>query len=258
LRWRVQLGGIGKGLGSHLAELLTEPGLRVVIEGGVAYLESESLESLSTPDEVRAVAAELVCSIRGVLALGGAHPTTAITVGAILRERGDGPADIYVQAGVASLSMRVFGARVVRTGDVGVEQGPSQMQGLTALARRDPDVAKVFRLRSRGLDPCSWADLYRIVEVIQADLKGTPSAVTRGWWTMPSGLRLSGVCRARVSAATTRGMASSKEPHLRSRCRFCRLAGSSIESFADGSPSSRPRGSRPTVECARSSGTEAL
>jgi hypothetical protein len=184
-RWFVQLQGHPFDLG-HLALHLLGPDLTVCRDerGSDHLLYSSSFTDDLSSEQIAERANQFAVLLSGALTVirTGSEP---VRVGAVYRTNDAGGRDVFVRLN-ESISVRAeVGAVVVSATDsegvpVAVTQPPSRTQQLIQLAAADPAIAKVLRLVV-GYDAKLWVGLYRIYEVIEADVGGQSALVATAW-----------------------------------------------------------------------------
>jgi hypothetical protein len=179
-KWRVTLIGDSWDLGS-LAEL----GVGVTGDGNTFVLYSAEFERFTDASEVRQHAIKLVEMLNGIarIAVGDFDP---VEVGAVHGDDGDGTHSVLVVDKVrvrARAKVRIVDAT---TGSPVVTTTPSGVPASwVSIAARDQNVRQALRLIAGAVDP---VNLYRVFEVIRADVGGEDQVVTKGWATR-SGIR---------------------------------------------------------------------
>lgn len=185
ISWQVQLEG-----NSHDLEFLAKnfvTGSRKVLRDGESpsYLyESDSFHQCCTSEEVEQLAEEELAVLSGILKLER-EARHRLRYGAIYRPNANGGRDVFVRiresvrvrAQVGALTAFVNDAE----GNVITQTAPPPRSAvLLRLAAADAAVAKVLRLLSAS-DVMSWVGLYRIFEVIEADVGGQHKIEKQGW-----------------------------------------------------------------------------
>lgn len=183
--WQVQIRGCGSDL-EHLARHFGSQAVRVVSDeggGGFVYA-SDEFETCSTAEEVFAIAERELCVLSGILKIcRGSHEP--LLAGAVYKRNAAGGRDVFVQirdslqirAEVGDVTLTVTDCR----GNVVTNHSPPPRTiAIARLAPKDGAVAKAMRLLSAE-DSQTWAGLYRIYEVVEADVGGEAALKTRGW-----------------------------------------------------------------------------
>ncbi len=183
--WQVQLHGWGSDL-EHLARHFGSQPVRVVRDerDGAFLYESDAFATCSTSEEVLAIAEKELCALSGVLKLcRGSHEP--LRPGAVYKRNAAGGRDIFLHLR-DTLQVRVeFGEVTVTVTDsqgnvVTKPPPPPRSIAITRLALADAAVAKAMRLLSAE-DSETWVGLYRIYEVVEADVGGELALKKRGW-----------------------------------------------------------------------------
>lgn len=183
--WQVQVQGWVSDL-EHLARHFTSTPFRVSKEerdGGFFY-ESDSFATWQTSEEVLKLANDELCTLSGVLKMMHNSPEP-LRAGAVYRRNAAGGKDaflhikdtpqVHVEFGEATVT--VTGAE----GNVITKPVPTpRTVTIARLAATDNSVAKAMRLLSAP-DNKSWVGMYRIHEVIEADVGGESALKRRGW-----------------------------------------------------------------------------
>jgi len=152
-------------------------------DGDQLILRSHTFNELAEPNAVRAHAEAIVEALSGMsrLLLQSAE---RLTVSNVTEVRSDGTRNIFVQLEPAVLNISAgLGSIEVTHADGRVEEHrPSDpAPNWLAKASRNPAVARALRLRDAG--SLSWADLYRLYEVIEEGAGGEGAIVAAGWST---------------------------------------------------------------------------
>lgn len=186
MTWQVQVEGDPWDL-DYLVRISQSAPWRVQPEaGGSGYVYvSDSFSTLTASDEVEKAAAGEIGSLSGVLKL--MHDSREpLRQGAIFWASDDGGRDTFV---------RVRGFRPVRFGTPTLVQtdaaskplpahsAPSRAAAMLQVAAGDVAVSKVLRLLGAA-DAESWVGLYRVHEVIEADVGGQHTVQTLGWTSL--------------------------------------------------------------------------
>lgn len=183
--WQVQIQGWESDL-EYLSLYFTTPPVRVVKDedsGGFLY-ESSAFDNCATSQEVVDVAVQEFAVLSGVLKVArGAHKP--LRSGAVYQLNATGGRDIFIHVR-ESLQLRVeFGEVTVTVEDaqgniVTQPNPPPRIRLLAQLAASDAAVAKAMRLYADA-NSKSWVGLYRIYEVIEADVGGQASLTKLSW-----------------------------------------------------------------------------
>ncbi|WP_155888331.1 hypothetical protein [Cupriavidus sp. WS] len=184
--WKVRLKGDVRDL-EFLAKTL-ETGPRMVTHSreSPAYLyESESFHQCCSPEEVEQLAEQELAVLSGILKLER-NARDSLTYDAIYKPNLSGGEDVFVRIRDSIEARAEVGAIAVVASDAaGSVVGKSALPPpraalLLQLGADDEAVAKVLRLLN-GLDAASWVGLYRICEVIEADVGGQHKLEKQGW-----------------------------------------------------------------------------
>jgi hypothetical protein len=183
--WQVQVQGSQFDL-EHLKKYFTSAPMLVRADdrsAGFLY-ESEKFLSCATSVEVLEVAAQELLILSGILKLVR-DATEPLRTGAVYRANAAGGRDVFehIHEGVSARSEA--GIVGVTTTDkegnvVSVPPPPPRTIALSKLALADDTVAKAMRLIA-ATDSNSWVNLYRIHEVVEADMGGEHSLKKRAW-----------------------------------------------------------------------------
>jgi hypothetical protein len=179
-KWRVTLSGDSWDL-----ESLADLGVGVTREGNAFALRSPELDSFGDAGEVRQRAIKLVEVLNGIarIAVGDFDP---VAVGAVHGDDGGGTHSVLLGE-----DAKVRDRARVRVADAatGTPVAKTPTSGVPAswlsIAARDQNARQALRLIAGAVDP---VNLYRIFEVIRADVGGEDQMVTNGWATR-SGIR---------------------------------------------------------------------
>lgn len=183
--WQVQIQGWASDL-EHLEHYFTTALARVVKDdrdGGYAY-ESNTFTQCSTSEDVLAIADEEVSVLSGILKIvRDSHEP--LRTGAVYKRNAAGGRDVFVHIHETLQARAEVGAITVTVGDskgnvVIRPQPPSRTLVIARLATTDTSVAKAMRLLAQK-DCKSWVGMYRIHEVIEADVGGEHTLKKFGW-----------------------------------------------------------------------------
>lgn len=183
--WQVQVQGWSSDL-EHLARHFASTPFRVSkddIDGGFLYA-SDSFASCQTSEEVLKLANDELGILSGVLKLMRDSPEPLRTC-AVYRRNPSGGRDVFVHIQEALQVRAEFGEVTVTVidADGNVIARPAPPPGtatIAQLAASDPSVAKAMRLLAAP-DHKSWVGMYRIHEVIEADVGSEHALKKRGW-----------------------------------------------------------------------------
>jgi hypothetical protein len=183
--WQVQIHGWASDL-EHLARHFASTPQRIVKDdrdGGFLY-ESESFEACHKSDDVLKLANDELRVLSGVLKITRDSPESLRT-GAVYKSNASGGRDVFVHI-QETLNVRVEMGEVTVTATdsegnmITRPTPPPRTVAITRLAVADPSVAKAMRLVASP-DHKSWVGMYRIHEVIEADIGGEHALKKCGW-----------------------------------------------------------------------------
>lgn len=183
--WQVPVQGWSSDL-EHLARHFASTPYRVSKDerdGGFLY-ESDSFAACQTSEEVLKLANDELCVLSGVLKMMRDSPEP-LRAGAVYRRNAAGGRDIFVHI-QETLQLRAELGEVTVTvtdadGNVITRPAPPPSTVTIAqLAATDSSVAKAMRLLAAP-DHKSWVGMYRIHEVIEADVGSENALKKRGW-----------------------------------------------------------------------------
>lgn len=174
--WQVQIRGWTSDL-EHLVRYFENQPRRVVKDeqDGSYLYESDAFSACSSSEEVLNKANEELRVLSGVLKLSRNSPE-ALRAGAVYRRHVAGGRDVFVHI-QETLQVRVEAGDVVvevtdSEGNVVVKPSPPPRSiAVASLSATDNAVAKAMRLFAAP-DALTWVGLYRIYEVIEADVGG--------------------------------------------------------------------------------------
>lgn len=151
-----------------LADRLASGDTRVVKDDAGYYLTSTHIDHSPDGKTFYEAAQELLPKING---LGRVHNASFRSVQLSGKyEEGDHRHTV-VQAGVAEVRARVYGALAVTDGNgVPTPQPPPPGPRRAALIANDPDVDEALEIL--GQDEPGWVELYKVHEIVQANLGG--------------------------------------------------------------------------------------
>src|SRR5712692_5549120 len=185
MAWMVQLAGDASDLAA-LAQSLTGSDINVSHDGQEYVLTLERFAQTHDEAVVRQEAEDIVAMLNGASRLA-LDTTQSIRVGAVYRRREDGKRDIFVFPEPAVIRFRAISPTVKVThldGTVEEFHPADPVKQWTALALSNDAVANVFRILSAGT--LDWVNLYRIFEIVAADVGGLDSVASNGWGTNAS------------------------------------------------------------------------
>lgn len=168
----------------HLARHLSSPVQRVIKDAqgpGFVY-ESVAFATCSHANEVLEVAREELRILSGVLRIARDSPE-ALSTGAVFKENGADGRDIFLFLSDGVRARCELGEFNVADGNgnvVATPPKPSKVTSISQLASASPAVAKAMRLLAAS-DYNTWSGLYRLYEVIEADVGGKRQLKETGW-----------------------------------------------------------------------------
>lgn len=129
---------------------------------------------------MRAKAEAIVESVSAIsrLLLGSTEPVSVLRVAAV---QADGTQAVFIRPQSAALSLSGGLAHAVTHGESTILEHKSSesIRNWLGKALPHPVAARVLRLRGTG--DLSWADLYRLYEVIQDNVGGERAIIEAGW-----------------------------------------------------------------------------
>lgn len=187
--WQVPVQGTIQDL-EHLALHFTAlPRMVRRDEAGSGFLyESDSFARCNTSEQVLDAAIWELSVLSGVIRhVRGSHQP--LLCAGVYRRNAAGGRDAFLRvhdahhthiAGeVALIGMNVNGNAVIN------QTPPPRTVALANLAFSEPAVEKALRLASQ-VESQSWVGLYRLYELIEADIGGQAQLTSRGWSTAPA------------------------------------------------------------------------
>lgn len=180
MKWEVQISGDLSDL-CELAKSLTNNDLRIIERDGQFFLETIRFSYLTTSEEVIAVTSDLLPILTGAarLSLGGRTP---LQIANIAKVRKDGGRDIFVSVSDTIHVRDTVSVKITRAdGSIEVVNPADKVPDWINAAFKNPNVAKALRLF--GNDKHDWVSLYRLYEVIEADVGGIDKIASEGWAT---------------------------------------------------------------------------
>lgn len=185
-QWLVMLEGTPSDL-AYLARYFQTPDLTVFQDerDGRFLLSSDGFAAFNSPEAVTARAQERLVVLSGALQITRQSPIAARAVG-VFELYADGRRVHHVTL-TASVHVRVEAEAEIMTRDADGkilhrQTPPPRIVLIDALARTDESVAKAMRLLVAD-DAKNWVGLYRLHEVIEADVGGEHSMRKHGWTT---------------------------------------------------------------------------
>jgi hypothetical protein len=182
--WKVQVQGWASDL-EHLARHFTSTPFRVSKDerdGGFVF-ESDSFGACQTSEEVLKHANEELCVLSGVLKMTRDSPEP-LRAGAVYRRNASGR-DIFLHI-QETLHIRAEIGEATVTGTdaegnvITRPSPPARTVAFAQLAAVDASVSKAMRLLAEP-DHKSWVGMYRIHDVIEADVGSEHELKKRGW-----------------------------------------------------------------------------
>ena len=156
--------------------------LRDRLTSGFLY-ESDTFNTCRTSDDVEQIAAGELEELSGILRLE-LNAREALRLGAIVKPNPNGGRDTYVRVRGLGSQVRIGIPTAVITDAAGnpsaFQAPPPRSLVISQIAESDSAVAKVLRLLSMD-DAATWGGLYRIHEVIEADMGGESNLKHQGW-----------------------------------------------------------------------------
>jgi len=180
MTWFVQLTGDATDLAA-LARSMNDSDATIMFDNGEYFLTSERIADDAEPAIARARAQEIVEIISGAVRLALEAPEP-IRVGAVHRRHDDGRRDFFLFPEPAVIQLRGFAPTITITRADGTidEVKPSDpIKDWTKLAFSNEAVSNVLRIFANGAN--DWVNLYRIFEIVCADVGGLDDVATRGW-----------------------------------------------------------------------------
>ena len=180
-KWEIQIQGRVSDL-EYLASHFTAPPLKVSKDerDDCYLLQSASFVTCTNSQAVTLMAAEQLANLSGALRFVG-HSKEPLRLGSVYRRHTDGHRDVFVHIGATFYVHAGVDVTLTVTDSDGCIHPPAPPKVVTImhLALIDPAVAKALRLLA--LDAENWVDLYRLYEVVAADVGGERSMIKRGW-----------------------------------------------------------------------------
>ena len=184
MTWQVEVVGDPWDL-EYLMEI-SQGGPRRVLSDprGIGYLyESNSFNALMTSAKVATTARDELGVLSGILKLEH-DASEPLRQGAVSRVTHDGGRDTFLQHRSSGPRVRFGAPTALQSGPAGdappLNATPPRAAAILQVSARDTAVSKVLRLLSDP-DAASWVGLYRIHEVIEADVGGQHSMQKMGW-----------------------------------------------------------------------------
>jgi hypothetical protein len=180
MKWEVQLNGDTHDL-RELAKSLTNDELRIIERDQQFFLETVRFSKLTSSDEVTSVTSDILPILTGAvrLSLGGRTP---LQIANIAKVREDGGRDIFVSVSDTIHVRATVGVEITRSdGSIEVLNPADKVFNWVSIAFSNDNVAKALRLL--GANEHDWVSLYRLYEVIEADVGGIDKIASEGWAT---------------------------------------------------------------------------
>jgi hypothetical protein len=180
MKWEVQISGDVHDLG-ELAKSLTNDNLRIIERDGQFFLETIRFSELTTSEEVTAATSDLLPMLTGAsrLSLGGRTP---IQIANIAKVREDGSRSLFVKVQEEIHVRHTVSLGITKSdGSIEVVNPADKVPDWINAASKCPNVAKALRLL--GTHEHDWVSLYRLYEVIEADVGGIKKITSEGWAT---------------------------------------------------------------------------
>jgi hypothetical protein len=179
-RWEVQISGALSDV-EHLARHFTSAQASVFRdERDDSYLyHSDAFDACNTSEKVLAIADDHFSILSGILKFVR-DSNEPILAGGVYKRHADGRRDVFVQMREGIQSCAEFGEVTVTGTDAQGNQVqlpplPSRIATISGLAMEDAAVKKAIRLFAAS-DIKTWVGLYRLHEVIKADISGKDSS----------------------------------------------------------------------------------
>ncbi len=184
MTWQAQVEGDPQDL-EYLASVFASGTRRILrdqLAPGFLY-ESDTFNACTVSDEVERIAGDELAELSGILRLE-LNAREALRLGAIFRPNPNGGRDTWVRVRETQIQVRMGVPTVVITDAAGntisAPPPPPRSKVISRIAEGDDAVAKVLRLLS-ATDAAAWVGLYRIHEVIEADVGGESNLKQQGW-----------------------------------------------------------------------------
>lgn len=183
--WQVQIQGWTSDL-EHLERHFPSMPFRISKDdrdGGYIY-ESDSFAVCKTSEEVLQLASDEFCVLSGVLKMMRDSPEP-LRVGAVYRRNASGGRDVFVHIQETLQIRAECGEVTVMVTDsdgkiITRSEPPPRIVTIVQIATADASVAKAMRLLAAP-DHKSWVGMYRMHEVIEADVGSENALKKRGW-----------------------------------------------------------------------------
>jgi hypothetical protein len=180
MEWEIVLGGPEPIL-EELAHAFTAGPTRILRTGDGFVLKDATFADLIDASQVRERATVILQSLSAIsrLLLQG---TESLRINSVVEVRPDGTRNISIEVGSAVLKISggLVSVQLARAdGSIEVRRPSDPAAAWLAKAITTPEAARALRLRDK--QDLSWADLYRLFEVIQGAVGGTQVLIDRGW-----------------------------------------------------------------------------
>lgn len=180
-RFRVELRG-DKPAMQAVAPRLQAPELRLQFDDGRIFLVSSVFEAMASRDAVFGAAQGMLPALTAAIRLAGIARLNDISAVRVEEGTPDGAqSTTYVQAQAAALIVSMPTPTIL----IGGKPPPPPPAIHAELALVDSAVARALELFSR--EP-SWADLFKVLEVVEEDVGGE-KALERTVWASPAELK---------------------------------------------------------------------
>ncbi|MBI4302647.1 MAG: hypothetical protein HY664_08570 [Chloroflexi bacterium] len=184
-KWLVRL----KGEEFDLEDLATEirsPSFNVAKENDYYYLTSLGFNSLTTADDVRAKATELIRVINGAASLTFAK-FQGVEFDALTLIEPNGRRHNYIYLAATLTARARVSATLTTVNSEGTEdlsQQPTEMESWVTLAMQERDVADCLHFFRDG----TWFSLYKVYEIVRDDSGRDDRRIIRNGWATKSEL----------------------------------------------------------------------
>lgn len=183
--WQVQVQGWSSDL-EYLTRHFTSTPFRIYKDerDGEFVYDSDSFKTCQTSEEVLKLANDQLCVLSGILKMTRDSPEP-VRAGAVYRPNATGGRDIFVhiQEGLhvrAEISEATATVADAEGNVITRPDPPPRSVTITQLAAANASVAKAMRLLAAP-DHKSWGGMYRIHEVIEADVGSEHALKRQGW-----------------------------------------------------------------------------
>lgn len=183
--WLVKLEGEKFDL-EDLPSLLRSPEHTVIEENGSYYLKSSDFDSLSSADEVRECAIEIIEILNGAVKLH-IHNFRGVSEDGVTLIEEDGSRHQYIYVRSAGTVRSKVSANLTVTTSNGTQQAApllTNVESWLSLAKGDKAVADALHFFREN----TWGSLYKIYEIIKDDVGGKKEVITTNGWATKKGL----------------------------------------------------------------------